>query len=92
MSLIFDPEKVRVDGDTDKVRFRAFDDDKLVLFAVTPEALKNWGSRRGRGHDDLLDLFSAAEVPIHQIAERKYAAGEVQADGVILITAKDLNG
>jgi hypothetical protein len=90
MTLIFEREKVRYDQDTNRVRFRATDGDKLVRFAVTRQGLKDWSSRHGRAHNDPLDIYWAAEVSIQRIAERKYKAGNVGADGVIVISERDL--
>ena len=81
MTLIFEREKVRYDQETDRIRFRATDGDKLVRFAVTRLGLMVWGSRHGRAHDNPLDIYWAAEVPIQRIAERKYEAGNVGAEG-----------
>ncbi|WP_374308292.1 DUF1488 family protein [Dongia sp.] len=79
--------------DTDRfvLKIETFDGDKRVACAVSSEALMDRGRSKDGSIASLLALYDAFKAEIQAIAQRKYAAGTKEADGLVLVRTADLN-
>ncbi len=87
MPLRFEPGWVAYDPVRDVLSFRAQDGDKAVPCAVTREVLlqlNRWPSATTR---QLKTLFRHHDVMIQKLASAKYAAGEVEPAGYVLVNS-----
>lgn len=83
--------------DSDVVRFKGLtapDEDgvrKEVWCAVSHEALADKGRLKGMDKAELVAVYDRHAPTIHQIAARKYSAGQIESDGLVLVKTEDLN-
>lgn len=73
------------------VEFAMRDGEKIVVCAVTQEALDNMIGA-ARGTSDYLVLFEIYRAEIERYASRKYERGLLQDGGTVLVSGMDLSG
>lgn len=88
--LTFDARKAMYDGDRDIVRFWAADGEKRVPCGVTHEALADYTRSVVGGRDASVALYRTHAAKVHDVAQRKYRAGQLEPDGGILVMSADL--
>ncbi len=86
-TLVFDDTRAVYDPIRDTVVFRGKDGDKIITLAISREALDD---HYDGDHKDKLKVFKANHESIEHEARRKYLAGNVEADGSVLIKTGDL--
>jgi hypothetical protein len=74
--LTFYPEKLIYDRQTETFRFRAIEGNRVVAFAVTRDALTDWGERNNMAGEDPEEIFRCMRV---EVAHDRPA--EVRGDG-----------
>lgn len=85
--LVFLESKTWYDHEKDEVRFKGKDGDKIILCRVELEVLADHFSEDDR---NAIKIFQANRERIEHEVRRKYLAGEVKADGSVLVKTSDL--
>lgn len=86
-NLTFAATKARHDFSRESVIFMGQDADKKVQCAITDEALQDHFSGNEK---DSMKIFLAHQQRIEHEARRKYLAGNLEADGTVLLKTSDI--
>lgn len=87
MALQFQPGWVAYDPVQEVLSFHALDGDKAVTCAVTREVLLQLNRWPSATASQLKTLFRHHDVMIQKLASAKYAAGEVESTGQVLVNS-----
>lgn len=95
-ALNFTDDSHRVLG-SDVIRFKGLtapDEDgkrNEVWCAVSHEALADKGRLKGMDERELVAVYDQFATTIQDIAARKYGAGRIESNGLVLVKTEDLN-
>lgn len=91
MGLTFIEQAGTYNYSTSSVRYPAMDGGTVVIYAITRDALA-----KAEGVPILVPAECVLAAPRHSVriraaVDRKYAAGSIGADGVVLVETSDLS-
>jgi transcriptional regulator with XRE-family HTH domain len=75
------------DGLRDILLFKGRDGDKIIQCGISREALEDYFDAENVG---FMQAFTAGHEKIQHIARKKYLAGQIEPDGMVLIRTMDI--
>ena len=90
MPLSFQPNRAVYDPANGILRFFASDGPVLVKCGVSKDALASLGAGSAGETTVLERIYKRHRQRIHQIAERKHRANQIDRNGVIVVNRRDL--
>ncbi len=85
--LIFPASNARYDSIREIVIFTGNDGDKTVSCAISREALEDHFADHNK---NLVSVFNTQHERIEHLARRKYLAGQIEPNGLVLIKTEDI--
>ena len=90
MALVFEPERLIYDASERLIRIFAIDGPKLIACAVSKAALIALEDDALAGPHAMAITYRRNRGLIHEIAERKYRAGQFEPGGSVVIRLVDI--
>jgi len=88
--LRFDTSRRARHFDDGEVRFHAFDDDRLIVCAISEDTLADLEGEHDTDDETVFRIFDANSSYICSVAEQKFNDGKFESDGRVLVTYQDL--
>jgi hypothetical protein len=90
VSLTFSPSRAVYDPVSGILRFFASDGPLLVKCGISKDALAALSDGSGPDSVVLHRIYKRHQERIHQIAERKHRANQIDKNGVIVVSRRDV--
>jgi hypothetical protein len=89
LTIKFHSQRAIFDRSSDAVRIPAIVNNKLIILAIAHDAIKKVLLVGDGPADYLVDTYRRFRHAFHILAIHKYSANLVQADGTVVIEARD---